>query len=204
MRPDFVRARAFVAIGALAATLAGCSLGDSSLPPYTDPATQTYATALNVDISTMTRVNSQVYQKDIVVGTGRVLAAGDSIEVYYKGNLTGGFNFDARARPATPFATRLDSTYIIKGWVLGLARHEGRWHAQARSSAPRAATASPPCATSAAVPSSRPTASSSSTSNSSTRSRCPDRTPQTSNGPPHCDGPFDMAGAGFEPATFGL
>ena len=125
MLPVFARSRrfvtAFVLLGSGAA-LVGCSLvGDNTgLPPFTDPATQNYATSTGVTIATMTRVNAQVYTQDIIAGTGRTVAVGDSISVYYVGRLSGGFQFDARARPATTFATVLDTTRLIKGWVNGL------------------------------------------------------------------------------------
>lgn len=115
-----VAAMALISTGAL---LGACSLtGDSTgLPPFTDPATQNYATSTGVVISGMTRVNSQVFTQDVVVGTGRTVAVGDSISVYYAGKLSSGFQFDARARPATTFSTVLDTTRLIKGWVNGLA-----------------------------------------------------------------------------------
>jgi FKBP-type peptidyl-prolyl cis-trans isomerase FkpA len=125
---SFVRARrvATLAVIALSATAAGCSLGgDTSLPPYTDPATQTYAAVTNVAIANMTRVNSQLYTQDVTVGTGRTVAPGDSIRAYYAGRLTGGFRFDSLARPAAPLSAVLDTTNrvngVIKGWVQGLA-----------------------------------------------------------------------------------
>ena len=114
-----VTAFALVSSGAV---LVGCSLvGDNTgLPPFTDPAKQSYATNTGVTLATMTRVNAQVYTQDIIVGTGRTVAIGDSISVYYVGRLTVGFQFDGRARPATTFATVLDTTRLIKGWVNGL------------------------------------------------------------------------------------
>ena len=125
MPPALVRSRRIAAALVIAAgtvSLASCSLGgDSNLPAFTDPATQTYAAITNVTIANMTRVNAQIYTQDVTVGTGRVLAKGDSIQVYYAGRLTGGFQFDARARPSTPFASVLDTTRLIKGWVNGLA-----------------------------------------------------------------------------------
>jgi len=126
MSPAFARSRRLVAALALVSTgalLGACSLaGDGTgLPPFTDPATQNYATSTGVVITGMTRVNAQVYTQDVVVGTGRTVAVGDSISVYYAGKLTSGFQFDARARPATTFSTVLDSTRLIRGWVSGLA-----------------------------------------------------------------------------------
>jgi len=125
MSPALVRSRRFVTALALLGTgalLGACSLGDNTgLPPFSDPATQNYAASTGVVITELTRVNAQVYQKDVVVGTGRTVAVGDSISVYYAGKLTSGFQFDARARPATTFSTVLDTTRLIKGWVVGLA-----------------------------------------------------------------------------------
>ncbi len=126
MPPALARSRRLAAGLALAASavgLAGCSLSDATtLPAFTDPATQTYAANTGVTIANMTRVNAQLYREDVVVGTGRIVNVGDSIGVYYTARLTGGFAFDpGRARPATPYYTVLDSTRLIQGWPLGLA-----------------------------------------------------------------------------------
>jgi FKBP-type peptidyl-prolyl cis-trans isomerase len=130
MPPALVRARrhaAAVIMLAASAALQACSLGGSdTLPPYTDPATATYGTATGVtSIASMTRVNEHVYTQDLTPGTGRVVAAGDSIATYYTGRLSGGFLFDARARPASPYLAVLDTTNavrgVIKGWINGLA-----------------------------------------------------------------------------------
>ena len=102
-------------------TVAGCSLGgDTKLPPYSDPATTTYAASTGVVISAMTRLNASVYSQDVTVGTGRPVAVGDSISVFYKGALSTGFVFATLARPTAPFTTVLDSG-LIKGWNVGLA-----------------------------------------------------------------------------------
>ena len=126
MSSAFARPRRLVAALALlsmSALLGACALGDddAALPPFTDPATQNYATSTGVVITGMTRVNAQVYTQDVVVGTGRTILVGDSIAVYYAGKLTSGFQFDARARPSTPFSTVLDNSRLITGWVIGLA-----------------------------------------------------------------------------------
>ena len=125
MLPVLVRSRRLAAVAGLIGTtvgLTGCSLaGDSTLPSFSDPATQTYATGTGVSIAAMTRVSQHLYTQDVVVGAGRTVAVGDSISVYYSGKLTSGFQFDGRAAPATPFSTVLDTTRLIKGWVGGLA-----------------------------------------------------------------------------------
>ena len=124
MLPVLVRSRRLAAVAGLIGTtvgLGGCSLaGDSTLPTFSDPATQTYATSTGVSIPAMTRVSQHLYTQDVIVGTGRTVAVGDSISVYYSGRLNSGFQFDGRAAPSTPFSTVLD-TPLIKGWVGGLA-----------------------------------------------------------------------------------
>jgi FKBP-type peptidyl-prolyl cis-trans isomerase FkpA len=124
MPSRFVRSRRLALFVGLAVSSLGataCSLaGDNTLPPFTNPATQTYATVTGVNIANMTRVSQHLYTEDVVVGTGKEVAVGDSITVYYTGRLNSGFQFDARNAPATPFATVLDSTRLIRGWVGGL------------------------------------------------------------------------------------
>ncbi len=119
-----VRSRRLAAIVGLASTtlgLTGCSLaGDSTLPAYSLPEAQVYNASTGVVIANMTRVSQHLYTQDVVQGTGRVVAVGDSISVYYTGKLSGGFQFDARVSPATPFSTVLDTTRLIKGWIGGL------------------------------------------------------------------------------------
>jgi FKBP-type peptidyl-prolyl cis-trans isomerase len=120
----FVRSRLIVAglgFAASAIGISACSLGgDTALPPYTDPATQVYDTSTKVVIANMTRVNAQLYTSDVTVGTGRTVAYGDSIKVYYSGRLHTGYQFGVTARPDSAAAVSLDSVNLIKGWGLGL------------------------------------------------------------------------------------
>ena len=125
MPPVFVRSRLLIAGLGFAATTVGitaCSLGgDTTLPPFTDPATQIYDTSTKVVIANMTRVNAQLFTSDVTVGTGRTVAYGDSVKAYYVGRLTGGYKFDSRARPDSTISVKLDTTSnIIKGWSLGI------------------------------------------------------------------------------------
>jgi FKBP-type peptidyl-prolyl cis-trans isomerase FkpA len=129
----FVSSRLRVVSAAVAllvsAALTGCNLKTTE-PLATDPATQSYASVTGVNIATMTRVNSQLYTQDLTVGTGRTVIQTDSLGVYYNGRLTGGFQFDARALPSTPFLFTLDTVRlvsgirtpgVISGWVQGIA-----------------------------------------------------------------------------------
>jgi len=124
MTTVLARSRHLASILGLVATaiaVGGCSLdGNSTLPPFSDPAVQTYDASTGVVIANMTRVNAQLYTQDLVAGTGRTVAVGDSITVFYSGRLSTGFQFDARVAPATPFSTVLADTRLIAGWVDGL------------------------------------------------------------------------------------
>lgn len=73
--------------------------------------------------STMSAENASTLQiTDLVVGTGAVAAAGDSVTVQYVGSLTDGKVFDASANHgSTGFTFILGVGQVIKGWDQGVA-----------------------------------------------------------------------------------
>jgi len=82
--------RSFTAMAALAA-LAACDLStEPNVPPPIDPAQDTYATSLGVNIASMTKTSTGLYYKDKVVGTGAAAVVGDSAQVHYTLWLTNG------------------------------------------------------------------------------------------------------------------
>jgi FKBP-type peptidyl-prolyl cis-trans isomerase len=58
---------------------------------------------------------------DIVVGTGRVAAAGNLVTVHYTGWLTNGTKFDSSVDRRDPFSFPIGSGKVIKGWDEGVA-----------------------------------------------------------------------------------
>ena len=62
----------------------------------TDPATESFATSLDVDPATMTRTANGVYLKDVVVGTGEALTTPRSVELFYVAYLKDGTQVDQR------------------------------------------------------------------------------------------------------------
>jgi peptidylprolyl isomerase len=75
---------------------AACNDDVTGLEPPSDPATETFAPALGVDISAMSRTTEGVYFLDQVVGTGtEVTASTDSLFVTYAGYLKDGKLFDS-------------------------------------------------------------------------------------------------------------
>jgi len=80
-------------IGAIAALalLSACSLDTGpNVPAPIDPANDTYASSLNVDISKMTKTASGLYYRDLALGEGVPAMAGDSVQVDYTLWLTNG------------------------------------------------------------------------------------------------------------------
>jgi FKBP-type peptidyl-prolyl cis-trans isomerase len=82
--------RSFSAVTALA-LLAACDLSTSpNIPDPIDPAKDTYATSLGVDIASMTKTASGLYIRNKVVGSGAAAQKGDSVRVHYTLWLTNG------------------------------------------------------------------------------------------------------------------
>lgn len=65
-----------------------------------NPANESFATFLGVDIPSFARTESGVYYRDIRVGTGTEEAAvGDQVTITYAGYLKDGTRFDSRSSP---------------------------------------------------------------------------------------------------------
>jgi FKBP-type peptidyl-prolyl cis-trans isomerase len=82
--------RSLTGVAAIA-LMAACDLStDPNVPAPIDPAKDTYATALGVDIASMTKTASGLYYKNKAVGTGAAAQKGDSVRVHYTLWLTNG------------------------------------------------------------------------------------------------------------------
>jgi FKBP-type peptidyl-prolyl cis-trans isomerase FkpA len=82
--------RSFSAVAAIV-LMAACDLStDPNVPAPIDPALDTYATSLGVDIASMTKTSSGLYYKNKVVGTGVAAQSGDSVQVHFTLWLTNG------------------------------------------------------------------------------------------------------------------
>lgn len=86
-----------------------------------DPATVTYAPALDITLSKFTRQPSGVYVRDDVVGRGAVATSGREVRVRYTGALTDGTVFDSSHVRGQPLAFTLGRGEVIKGWDEGMA-----------------------------------------------------------------------------------
>lgn len=105
--------RSFSAVAAIA-LMAACDLStDPNVPAAIDPASDTYASALGVDIASMTKSASGLYYKNKVVGTGAAAQSGDSVRVHYTLWLTNGTKVQSsKDGAATPLRMLLGDTSI--------------------------------------------------------------------------------------------
>jgi FKBP-type peptidyl-prolyl cis-trans isomerase FkpA len=85
---------ALLAASSVVAT--SCNNDIAGLGPPSNPATETFAASLGVNISQMTRMSNGVYYRDILVGSGAELTdKSDTAWVTYAGYLTNGTLFDS-------------------------------------------------------------------------------------------------------------
>jgi len=71
-------------------SLSGCDLSTEVADHPTDPATETFASNLQVNISTMTKTTAGTYYRDLVPGTGTEIAGIPSIIISYQAYLKDG------------------------------------------------------------------------------------------------------------------
>ena len=102
-----------------------CASGGSTAPNI---ATATFAPALNIDLSSMTKTASGLYYRDSIVGTGAAAVSLDSIRVHYIGWLVNGQQFDNSFQNGGPIAFRLGRGRVIAGWDEGIVNmRAGGW-----------------------------------------------------------------------------
>jgi FKBP-type peptidyl-prolyl cis-trans isomerase len=102
------------------AAAAACG-GKSTEPRPAVPIEQTtFASSLGVNLAQSTKLPSGMYYRDITVGTGTTLAAGNAVTVYYVGAFANGEQFDSRQAPSAPYPFTLGAGRVIPGWDQGL------------------------------------------------------------------------------------
>ncbi len=93
---------------------------DSTAPNIpSNPAVETYAASLGVNIANMTKKNDNLFVQDLVVGTGAEAIAGRTIRVTYSGFLVNGKPFDSNVGGAA-FSFTLGAGMVIVGWDQGV------------------------------------------------------------------------------------
>jgi len=117
--PSRLARRASLAL-ALVVSAAACGSDSPAAPTEpSDPATETFAASLGVNISQMTRKSADLYVQDLVVGTGAEATSGRIIRVTYTGWLKNGTQFETNAGGNT-YAFKLGDHVVIGGWDQGL------------------------------------------------------------------------------------
>lgn len=105
-------------VAALAAVAVSCNDNVAGLEPPSDPATETFAPSLGVDISQMTRTPEGVYYRDLTVGTGLdFTTSADSIDLSYAGFLKDGTLFESQSN--TRFRP-LQLSGLVPGFRIGM------------------------------------------------------------------------------------
>jgi FKBP-type peptidyl-prolyl cis-trans isomerase len=108
------------AVSAALVFLAACDLSTSpNIPAPIDPAADTYATSLGVNIASMTKTASGLYYKDKVVGSGAAVQTNDSIRVNYTLWLTNGTKVDSSIDAGKPIEFRVGDPTVIPGFSEG-------------------------------------------------------------------------------------
>ena len=120
-----MRVAGFALCASFALLLAACNgSNEGTFDPgiySSDPATATFASALNVSIPSMTKTTSGLYTKDLVVGTGATAAAGYTARVNYTGWLINGTRFDtSEGKSPGYFEFLMNAGQVIKGWDEGV------------------------------------------------------------------------------------
>jgi FKBP-type peptidyl-prolyl cis-trans isomerase len=107
---------------AAAATLvilaAGCLKGTEPGTP-SNPATETYAASLGVNLAQMTKISDDLYIQDVIAGGGTQAAALKTLNVTYTGWLVNGTQFESNIGKS-PLSFMLATNAVIPGWDLGL------------------------------------------------------------------------------------
>jgi FKBP-type peptidyl-prolyl cis-trans isomerase FkpA len=87
-------------------SLAACNLNVADVPNSpTDPATETFAASLKIDIPTMTKTTHGVYYKDVSMGQGDALTGTPVVVITYEGFIKTGALFTVGSQQQVSLAT---------------------------------------------------------------------------------------------------
>ena len=123
------------------ALFAVACIGDiAGLGPPSDPATENFASSLNVNVATMTKTPDGLYYRDIINGTGPALTKDTTVQVNYSAYLADGTLFDSGN------GVSFQTNALVPGFREGLMgmRVGGRRQLVVPSSLGYGATGSPP------------------------------------------------------------
>jgi hypothetical protein len=108
------RLGASVALAAVLGALGACEDGPTEVV-FQVIETATFHDSLYIDLADFTELSSGVYIRDDSIGTGPVIAAGDSVSLNHTGWLTTGGQLSTG-----PFSIEYLTTNLIEGFTLGI------------------------------------------------------------------------------------
>ncbi|MFL5616463.1 MAG: FKBP-type peptidyl-prolyl cis-trans isomerase [Gemmatimonadaceae bacterium] len=85
-----------------------------------NPATETYASSLNIDLSQMSKTVNGVYTQDVVVGSGQTLSQPTNVQVYYVAYLPDGTVVDQQLQKPFLFDLRTITAAGVLDGMLGM------------------------------------------------------------------------------------
>ena len=123
-------ARVAASLALAAAALAACqgekqddapanASAAASAPANPDPAQNTYAPALGVDLAKFTKLESGALYQDVTPGTGAEAKYNTRVRVHYTGRLPNGKQFDS-SRNGEPYEFTIGAREVIRGWDEGV------------------------------------------------------------------------------------
>jgi len=92
----------------------------ASAPANPDPAQNTYAPALGVNLVAFNKKQSGLLYQDVTPGTGTVAVVGRKVKVHYTGWLPNGTKFDSSRDHGEPIEFTLGQGEVIRGWDEGI------------------------------------------------------------------------------------
>lgn len=108
---------------------AGCAAKDAPSPapapsaPLGAPAgieSTSFAPALGVDLAASTKTPTGLYYRDLQVGSGATVAAGQRASMRYTGWLADGTQFDSNSPDGAPYVFLIGARKVIDGWGQGV------------------------------------------------------------------------------------
>jgi FKBP-type peptidyl-prolyl cis-trans isomerase len=85
-----------------------------------DPATESFAAGLNVDLSAMTRTADGVYLQDVVTGSGEELTAPTLVQMNYSAYLPNGAEVDTTANGPVLLDLRTNAAVGVSEGMMGM------------------------------------------------------------------------------------
>lgn len=109
---------ALVALATLTACISNPNRCDTPRP--TDPATETFASALQIDLNQMTRTVNGVYYREVVIGTGATLQVARTVELFYVAYLKDGTVVDQQLQNPLQLDLQVNAAPGITEGMIGM------------------------------------------------------------------------------------